>query len=492
MRTILALLLVVSTLACRTAPKPAPALNDIDAFAANVVRTIPEVPSIALAIVHDGRRHARAFGFADVEKRVPATVQTGYYIGSTTKAFTGLTAAILAERGKIDLDAPIATYLPELKFSAPIDAQQVTLRRLLSHTALIDNQPVVFRTAFSGDHTSAALLEVLAQSKTRKEGFRYDNLGYIVAGLAFERVTGRTWQQLHDELVFTPLGMNRTTAYMSEAQRAALAMPYEILSSGRPELLHYRKNDQMMHAAGGTVTTPDDLARWLEANLNAGRVDGRQVIPADAMAEIQRKQSAPEPRGAFAGQSYGFGWYEGTHGGEPLVYHGGGFEGWRALFSFMPRKKIGVGVLTNAGFGNPITQLVTQYAYDRLLGKPNVESEYAEKLTKLRAELDAKRTATVAETERRAQRQSQLKHANAAYVGRYEHPLFGAMQIEERDGKLYASMGAMRAPLEPFTEPETARVELIPANGEVLRFVFSNGAMPDAVKFREELFARKP
>ena len=80
----------------------------------------------------------------------------------------------------------------------------------MSHTALIDNHPVVFRTAFSGEHTTAALLEVLAQSKPRKEGFRYDNLGYVVAGLAFERVTGRTWQQLHDELVFTPLGMHRT------------------------------------------------------------------------------------------------------------------------------------------------------------------------------------------------------------------------------------------------------------------------------------------
>ncbi len=490
MRTILPLLLVVSTLACRTAP--APALHDIDAFAANVVRTIPEVPSIGLAIVHDGRRHARAFGFADVGKQVPANAQTGYYIGSTTKAFTGLTAAILAERGKVDLDAPVATYLPELKFNAPIDAQQITLRRLLSHTAAIENHPIVFRTAFSGDHTPATLVQVLAQSKPRKEGFQYDNLGYVIASLVFERVTGRTWQQLHDELVFTPLGMNRSTGIMSEAQRAALAMPYVITASGRHELLAYRKNDRMMHAAGGTVTTPDDLARWLEANLNAGRVDGRQAVSANAIAEIQRKPSAPEPRGAFAGHSYGFGWYEGTHGAEPLVYHGGGFEGWRALFSFMPRKKIGVAVLTNSGVGNPVTQLVTQYAYDRLLGKANIETEYAEKLTKLRSELDTMKTRVVADTERRAQRQSQLKHERAAYTGRYENPLFGAMQIEERDGKLYASIGAMRSVLEPFTEPETARVELIPAGGEVLRFVFSNGTAPDAVKFRDEVFTRKP
>lgn len=151
MRTILALLLVVfSPLACQTsAPEAAvnPALRDIEAFTANVVRTIPEIPSVAIAVVHDGKRHTYAAGFADAEKRVAATPQTGYYIGSTTKAFTGLTAAILANRGQIDLDAPLSKYLPEVTFPAPIDASRITLRRLLSHSAPITNHPIVFRTA---------------------------------------------------------------------------------------------------------------------------------------------------------------------------------------------------------------------------------------------------------------------------------------------------------------------------------------------------------
>ena len=480
MRTILALLVSLTTLACHSTTQTAnPALRDIDAFVANVVRTIPEVPSIGIAVVHDGQRHARAFGYADVAKQVPATAQTGYYIGSTTKAFTGLSAAILAERGQIDLDAPVDTYLP-----VPFKA---TLRQLMSHSAPIENNPVVFRTAFSGDHSTEALLRILADTKPRTEGFRYDNLGYVIAGLALERVTGKPWQQLHDELIFKPLGMNRTTAYMSRAERAPLALPYDIIATGNIGLLTYRKNDKMMHAAGGTVTTPEDLTRWLEAHLN-----GSRAIPANAFAETQKQQAAVEPRGAFQGRGYGFGWYQGTHGGDAVLYHGGGFEGWRALFSFMPQKKLGVAVVTNSGLSNPVTQLVTSYAYDRLLGKPDLDASYAAQLTKLRADMDAMKGRVAAETEKRAQRQSQLKHDSAAYAGRYENPLYGTIEIAQRDGKLNASMGTMRAELEPFTEPETARVELIPANGEVLRFVFSNGAAPDALKFREEVFTRVP
>jgi hypothetical protein len=109
----------------------------------------------------------------------------------------------------------------------------------------------------------------------------------------------------------------------------------------------------------------------------------------------------------------------------------------------------------------------------------------------VRTDLDARLSGVAAEAAKRAERASQLRHERAAYVGRYENPLYGVIEIAERDGKLHASMGSMRAPLEPFTEPETARVELIPAQGEVLRFAFSNDSSSDALTFREEVFERK-
>src|SRR5437764_9263165 len=136
------LLLLIATLGCATAP---PQSKTIDAFVDQVLRDVPEAPSLGIAVVRDGHT---------VYLRNP---QTAYYIGSTTKAYTGLACAILASRGQLDLDAPISKYLPEVTL-----ANAPTLRAFLTHTSGIENEPIVFRTAFSGDHTPKQLIALLS------------------------------------------------------------------------------------------------------------------------------------------------------------------------------------------------------------------------------------------------------------------------------------------------------------------------------------------
>ena len=183
MRNTLAVILLLLT---ATAANAASVKDDIDRFVAQVVKEIPDVTSIGIAVVRDGKPYfAAAYGYADAEKKTRADAKTGYYIASSTKSYTGLACAILAGRGVLDLDAPISKYLPEVTS----DAGKVTLRQFLTHTAPIENDPIVFRTAFTGEHTPALLTQLLNSSKPRKEGFQYDNLGYVVASLVIERVT---------------------------------------------------------------------------------------------------------------------------------------------------------------------------------------------------------------------------------------------------------------------------------------------------------------
>src|SRR5262245_3922250 len=105
MATVLALLLALC-LPCQTAQPRDDAMLDIDRFINNLMRRLPEVPSVALSVVRDGKPYyTQVYGN-------PAG--TAYYIGSTTKAYTGLACAVLAQRGKLDLDAPISKYLPEV------------------------------------------------------------------------------------------------------------------------------------------------------------------------------------------------------------------------------------------------------------------------------------------------------------------------------------------------------------------------------------------
>ncbi|HEU5186539.1 MAG TPA: serine hydrolase domain-containing protein, partial [Gemmatimonadaceae bacterium] len=113
-------------------------------------------PGMSIAVVRDTQViYAKGFGWADVEARTPVTPQTIFYIASTTKSFTGLAAALLAEQGRLDLDAPLSRYLPTARLQTPLNPDSITLRSLLSHTHGIHGDgPIIFRTAYSGQHTN--------------------------------------------------------------------------------------------------------------------------------------------------------------------------------------------------------------------------------------------------------------------------------------------------------------------------------------------------
>lgn len=485
MRLSIALLLLPLLSACTASTQfgTDAEIRDIDRFVNTTLQTLPEIPSIGLAVIRNGKTYARGYGYADVARRVPADAQTGYYNGSNTKAYTAVVCAMLAQEGVLDLDAPVTKYLPELKWPTPIDPAKMTLRRFLSHTSGIENNAVVYRTAFSGEHTSADLIRILGMSKQAKEGFRYDNLGYVVASLVIERVTGKKWQDVLDQKLFEPLGMHRTTAYMSEARKHPIASPYDMNGSGEMAFLEFGwKDDSTMHGAGGIVTTPADLAKWMDANLTGG----------PAFAETQKQQTPAKRDGfIFNGNGYGFGWYQGDFHGEKLIYHGGGYEGWRSVFSFLPERKIAVGAMTNAGLSHSPLELVSAYIYDRLMNVPDVETTYAAKLTQLRARFDTVKKDQIADTASRAKRTSMLKHSPASYVGRYDGASFGTLTIEQRGETLVASIGRLHGELQPFTEPESARVELVPGSGDVVQFIFSDAQQPDAVKWSGEVMTRR-
>lgn len=494
MRSTLCILsILLFTVSCATAAAPEAAR--IDRFVQRAMTEFPEVPSLGVAIVRDGKPLlVRSYGMRDLEKKLPATEETVYYIASSTKSYVGLLTSILAARGVVDLDAPITKYLPELRFGSGIDADTITLRALLTHTAAIDNDAIVMRTAFSAQHTPKGLVELLGRSKSREAKFQYDNLGYVAASLVLERVTGKPWQELLATELFAPLGMTRTTAYMSRTAGWPVATPYDADRDLNLRPVKMVKNDMTMHAAGGLVTTPRDLARWLEANVNAGRVGGRQAIPAAAVAEAHRQQTkTPETNWyLFRRTGYALGWYHSDYEGALLMHHFGGYEGWRAHVSFMPEPRHGVAIVTNTGGpGAQLRDVIAAYTYDVLLGKPDLDTRYTERLAKLREETKQSIDRAKASLASRKQRPPSLSKAKTAYAGTYTSDLFGTLEIRLAGDQLHASLGQLDSILEPFTEPESARVELIPGTGEVLRFVFDDAEKATSVKWRDEVFRRQ-
>ena len=434
-------------------------------------------PGMSIAVVRDTQViYAKGFGWADVEARTPVTPQTIFYIASTTKSFTGLAAALLAEQGRLDLDAPLSRYLPTARLQAPLDPDSITLRSLLSHTHGIHGDgPIVFRTAYSGEHTNDELLRLLAAHPPARTGraYVYGNIGYNIAGLAMDVALGESWRDVLQRLIFGPLGMTSTSAYVSRVPRERLAQPYRWEPGGFARV-PYGKGDANMQAAGGMVSSAADMARWLEAHINDGVVDGRRLFPSRAVAETHRRQATVDatPRGIVL-NGYGFGWQIGTFGGDTILNHGGGFTGFSTSMSFMPQRRIGVIVMTNAsGTGSALAELAARAAYGVVISGTGLTQD---SLARLRVEAAGARSGVEADRARRAARPQTLPFPLEAYAGTYENDLYGRIVFSVVNGKLEARAGQAWSGVEVFDAANNAlRVELT-GSGSVARFTIENG-----------------
>jgi len=495
--------LLLSTLAtAQPARRPA---SDAGAFTAAADRWVADAlqqlnaaPGLAIAVVvGDEVVLARGYGMADVEKGLRSTDETLYYIASATKPFTALGAAILDARGTLALDDPLAKHLHGVVLAPELRPADVRLRDLLIHTSGIDNDPISFRLAYSGEHEPELLWKLLAKSTPMENAplgtFRYTNVGYNIYAMIQDRETKRRWQDLLRDEIFVPLGMERTTAYASLPHEKGwpLAVPYVGIFPGGLKRIDLEKTDATMQSAGGMMTTARDLGRWLEFQLNMGRIDGRQVVEASIVKATHAKHAdASGGRPPFGQTAYGLGWSHGSWRDHLVLHHSGGFPGFAALLSFMPEAGIGVAVLVNEGsVGGRLADLAAVWAYDWWLGVPAAEQAppaLLQETVAMRAKL-AERIA--ADLRNRSERQWTLGHPKSFYTGRYSSALFGTVDISMQDDRLVVRQGNLQCIAEPFTKPETIRVELIPGSGRVIAFEIGDSGV-DRIQLDGDAYER--
>ena len=236
---------------------------------------------------------------------------------------------------------------------------------------------------------------------------------------------------------------------------------------------------------GHIATTAADLLRWLELNINHGRIGDVQVLPREAFETAHRQQADVDARfGPYRRFGYALGWYWSDYDGQTLLHHFGGFAGWRAHVSFNPETKDGVAVVTNtSGFGFDLPDLIANYVYDRTV--------HEDRIAALRKEIDEGRQKIREHAAERAARKPTLLHDLSVYTGRYSNYEMGDLTIVRSGSDLRASIGQLDSRLEPYTEPETARVELVPGSGDVLRFDFDDAGRVKAVVWRGERFEKR-
>lgn len=469
-----------------------------DAYIKKTLERLPDIPAIAVVVVKDDKPiFVRAYGMADREAGVKADADTLFYIASSTKSFTAMSAALLDREGKIKLADPISKYTAGITFKNQLPLDKITVRDLLTHTSGLRNDVLVNRMAFTGQIDPADIAKVFAEATTfvdaRYGKYNYDNMGYNIYGVLLENNLKMKWQDLLQKRMFDPLGMKHTTAVISRAsaKKWTVAAPYIFDPVvGKEVRSPLPKTDSNMQSAGGIFTSASDIGRWLSVNMNDGKLNGKQVIPAEIVREVHTGYTpvtrSNEP---FVGEGqYGLGWQIGKYRNETVIYHHGGFPGYASHISYLPEKKIAIAVLVNGDIAAAKSgHILATYGYDWWLQTPDLQQAYDKQLEDTVTNYAKWKEGGQAAASERAKRTSQLTRASADYVGTYKNEIFGTIEITAVGNDLAVKMGNMNAVATPFTEKETIRVELVPGQGEVIKFV------PNADgKFASIMYGRIP
>ena len=468
--------------------RPASAKDFNAAYDAQIRKTIamfPDLPGIAIVVIKDDKPiFVRAYGMADKEAGVNADSDTLFYTGSSTKSFTALAAAMLDQEGKIKLSDPVTKYTPGIRFKNEIP-DKITIQHLLTHTSGLRNGALINRLAFTGQIDQREIDHVFAEGTTFNDAnfgkYNYTNLGYNIYALAVHYHLNKKWQDLLQERIFAPAGLKHTTAYISKARvkKFKIVAPYVISTdasdAGKMVRSGSEKTDENMQSAGGIFMSISDLGRWLNLNMNSGKLDGKQVVPADVIRKVQTgytKSTRNEP--PFSGDGeYGLGWQIGKYRNEKVVYHHGGYPGYRSHVSFMPETKVAVGVLVNNDtLGGRLADMLAAYAYDWWLQTENLEADYSRQLQETLTAYDKRKQGIAAEAAARAKREWQLTKPFTDYAGKYRNDLLGTIEIVAKENALAVRMGNLNTIATPYTEKDTIRVVMLPGgNGDVIGFI---------------------
>lgn len=328
------------------------AIERIDAdVRAILART--NTPSAAIAVVRDGNVvYRKAYGYRDVERRLPAEADTFYEIGSITKQFTAAAILTLQEAGKLRIDDKLSKYLPD----AP-HADEVTLRQLLSHTSglpeyFVDG-PETERVATKPVTFDELLARVAGKPLDFSPGSRmtYNNTGYILLGRVIEVVSRQSYRDYVRKHLIEPAGMAHTHTVAEEAGLSNMAIGYRHNGSAleRAPTIH----ESFGWSAGNLVSTLDDLEKWNRA------LAGGRIVSAASYAEMTTPVAITQ-----GSSDYGLGLFVDSVHDQPRIGHTGGTFGFTTANELFPKQRLRIIAFTNCRTDPEPGEMITTAIFD--------------------------------------------------------------------------------------------------------------------------------
>jgi len=329
----------------KTSPKDSK-FNTITKCIAKEMKRL-HVPGVAIGIYHKGKEWTASFGITNTEHPLDVTPDTLFQTGSISKTFTGTLLMMLAEQGKVDLDAPVRKYIKGFKLSDESVAKKVTVRHLLTHTGGWVGD--YFNDFGNGDDALEKMVNDIAklpQVQPLGKIWSYNNAGFNVASRVIEVITKRPYEQALQEMLLNPLDLNMTYLY-----------PSDILFTHRFVVGHYRKENKT-HVArpwaigragngvGGVVSTVKDLLKYARFHMGSGD----KIVKRKSLESMRVKQVSAGGRGDMA-----ITWFIRYTDDLTAYAHGGATHGQQAYFFYIPEKDFALAILTNSDNGGIIT-----------------------------------------------------------------------------------------------------------------------------------------
>jgi CubicO group peptidase (beta-lactamase class C family) len=303
------------------------------------------VPGLSVSIVKDDRLvFAKGFGMRDVERGLPVTADTLMPIGSSTKAFTAMAAAISVDQGKLSFDDPPAKYLPYFKLQDAEANSKATLRDLLSHrTGLASYTDVPWAV---GTLNREEVIRVVGDAKPTaplRAKFQYNNVMYSAAGEVVAAAQKTSWEDAIANLIFKPLGMNVSDTSVKQMQKSAdFSRGYHDDADTKTSTLIPTRDVTNIAPAGAINSNVKDMSRWVRLMLNGGEFEGKRLVSEKNFHELVSTQTQIAPK-----VSYGFGWVLASWHDHATIWHNGGIDGFHALVEMIPDQHLGFVILSN-------------------------------------------------------------------------------------------------------------------------------------------------
>jgi CubicO group peptidase (beta-lactamase class C family) len=369
------------------------------------------VPGVSVAVLHEGKITAASAGVANVTTGVGLTPDTLMHIGSITKVFNATLVMQLVDEGLVSLDEPVVRYVPDLRLKDREALPHITPRMLLNHTSGIDGSVL---PDYGHDEETiekgVARFAEFGQKHAPGAEYSYCNGATVIAGYLAQRLAGKSWYELMQERIFTPLGMEHAATLPEDALLHRTSVGHYLDPQSGTLNRTSRAFYPLSFAPAGAslMMSAKDLIVFAGAHLELGRArNGTRIVSADSAALMQRPAVINKGKGYGVGLDIGIGWMVTSDG---LVTHGGSGRGFIAGLYVYPRRNWAAAIITNAMHGlKLIHELIAPWLEE--LGAQKLPEMEQVRLPAGRPEMDARK-----------------------YVGVYEDFAMRWFVGEERDG----------------------------------------------------------